>query len=67
MHIAEELKQKVLKGGNISREEAILLTSAPLEELTCAADEIRQTFCQNGFDLCYMHLMYLLHPSKSRF
>ena len=48
MHIAEELKQKVLKGGNISREEAILLTSAPLEELTCAADEIRQTFCQNG-------------------
>ncbi len=52
MLIVEELKQKVLKGGNINREEAILLTSAPLEELTCAADEIRQTFCQNDFDLC---------------
>lgn len=52
MSIVEELKQKVLKGGSISREEALSLSSAPLKELTCAADKIRQTFCQNSFDLC---------------
>lgn len=52
MSIVETLKRKVLKGDTVSREEALSLSSAPLNELTCAADEIRQAFCQNGFDLC---------------
>ena len=52
MTITEQLKQKILDGGQISREEALLLTDAPLEELSAAADEIRKTICGNGFDLC---------------
>ncbi len=38
MTITEQLKQKILDGGQISREEALLLTDAPLEELSAAAD-----------------------------
>lgn len=52
MTITEQLKQKILDGEQISREEALLLTDAPLEELSAAADEIRKTICGNGFDLC---------------
>lgn len=52
MSIVETLKQKIYHGGVISKEEALMLSEAPLEELTKAADEIRQTICQNGFDLC---------------
>ena len=48
----EELKEKVLDGGLISREEALMLTDAPLEELAAAADEIRRKTAGNGFDLC---------------
>lgn len=52
MSIVTELKENILKGGQISREEALLLADAPLDELTRAADEIRRQMCQNGFDLC---------------
>lgn len=52
MSIVETLKQKIYHGGVISKEEALMLSEAPLEKLTKAADEIRQTICQNGFDLC---------------
>lgn len=52
MTITEQLKKKILNGGQISREEALLLTVAPLEELSAAADEIRKTICGNDFDLC---------------
>lgn len=52
MNIVENLKQKVLSGGLITREEALSLADAPLEELTSAADEIRNTMCGNGFDIC---------------
>ncbi|MBU3874994.1 biotin synthase BioB [Faecalicatena sp. AGMB00832] len=52
MTVVEEMKQKVLSGEWITREDAIRLTGAPLEELTGAADEIRQRVCQNGFDIC---------------
>lgn len=52
MNMVNELKEKVLKGGLISRDEAILLSQAPLGELTAAADEIRENMCGNGFDIC---------------
>lgn len=48
----DELKEKVLSGGEITREEAIELSKAPLEELTAAADEIRQKMCGEVFDMC---------------
>lgn len=47
-----ELKQKVLKGENLVKEEIINLIEAPLEELSAAADEIRIAFCKNTFDMC---------------
>lgn len=48
----EELKKKVLEGGQINKEEALALAEMPLEELCQAADEIRQHFCGNQFDMC---------------
>lgn len=47
-----ELKQKVLNGGEITREEAILLADAPIDELCAAANEIRERFCGDIFDMC---------------
>ena len=52
MTFIEEMKEKVLSGGQISREEAIRLSKESLEELTEAANEIREKFCDNGFDIC---------------
>lgn len=52
MRTIKGFKEKVLHGGAISREEAIALYEAPLEELCQAADEIRKYFCGNGFDIC---------------
>ncbi len=48
----EELKQKVLQGYKVNKQEALALAELPLEELCGAADEIRQRFCGNSFDLC---------------
>lgn len=47
-----ELKEKVMAGGQISREEALVLAEAPFEELTKAADEIREKVCGRSFDMC---------------
>lgn len=52
MNMITELKTKILNGGLLNREEALLLKEAPLEELTEAANEIRARFCGNAFDLC---------------
>ncbi len=51
-NITETLYKKVLEGNIITREEALSLLEAPLEELKKAANEIRKHFCQNGFDIC---------------
>lgn len=52
MGIVQELKEKALAQGGVSREEALLLVQAPLEELAEAAEEIRRKKCGQGFDLC---------------
>ena len=46
------LKEKILEGYEITRQDALSLVEQPLEELCAAADEIRKAFCSDGFDLC---------------
>ena len=52
MTFIEQLKEKIWIGDDILKEEAILLYQEPLEELCQAANEIREHFCQNRFDIC---------------
>lgn len=52
MQIIESIKQKVIEGQAISKEEACFLYDADLKTLTKAANEIREYFCGNRFDLC---------------
>ena len=52
MELVDTLKRKALNGGEITRDEAIALSSAPLGKLAAAADEIRTKMCGNGFDIC---------------
>lgn len=52
MSIVSEMKEKILNGYQINREEAILLFEEPLEELRKSADELRKHFCGNRFDMC---------------
>lgn len=48
----KNLKEKVIRGYHINREEALALTELPFEPLCTSADEIRRHFCGNQFDLC---------------
>ena len=48
----ESLKNEVLNGKKITKEEALFIAGENLEEICSAADEIREKFCSNGFDLC---------------
>lgn len=52
MSTVTELKEKVLGGKLITRQEALELFEAPLEELCEGADEIRAKMSGNGFDIC---------------
>lgn len=52
MDLVEQLKNKVLAGGEVTREEALGLMDAPLEALSQAADQLREHFCGDRFDLC---------------
>lgn len=52
MTFIEQLKEKIWSGDDILKEEAILLYQEPLEEICQAANEIREHFCQNRFDIC---------------
>jgi len=47
-----ELKEKIKKGYKITREEAIEVYNSDYKTLTEAADELRQYFCGNDFDVC---------------
>ncbi len=47
-----QLESQILAGKELTREQALALTEAPLEELCQAADRIRKAFCQNTFDIC---------------
>ena len=52
MSIVRQLKEKVMSGEWIGKEEALQLAAAPLEELTEAAEEIRRWYCGDTFDIC---------------
>ena len=41
----EELKNKIFSGEMITKDDAMSLIDAPLDELCKAADEIREKFC----------------------
>ncbi|SFR83402.1 biotin synthase BioB [Anaeromicropila populeti] len=48
----KELKDKVMNGIELTREQADSLLKEELQELSQAADEIRQFYCGNGVELC---------------
>lgn len=52
MFDVDELKTKVLNNYRITKEDALNLVDAPLDELCDAANEIRKAFCGNRFDVC---------------
>jgi len=47
-----KLKNDIINGYRITKEEALLLYNWPLNELLALANEIRQVLCKNSFDLC---------------
>ena len=47
-----ELKEKVKNGYIVTRDEAIEIYNSDYEVLTKAADELREYFCGNDFDVC---------------
>lgn len=50
--VIKKIKDTVLKGDDISKDDALKLVNADLSELTDAANDIRKHFCGNKFDLC---------------
>ena len=48
----KKLTEKVIAGNSLTREEALQLVDAPLEELCAGADEIRKHFNGDEFDMC---------------
>lgn len=55
MSVVCDYKNKVISGEKLTRGEALQLAdekTAPLDELTAAADELRAHFCGNDFDMC---------------
>ena len=52
MNTIQQLKEKVFSNELVTREEALTLIDAPLDQLTQAADEIRMHFNGNAFDIC---------------
>ena len=52
MNTVQTLKEKAMQGVSITKEEALSLADQPLDELCQAANELREHFCDNVFDLC---------------
>ncbi len=50
--MVSNIKEKILSGKKISYNEALSLIDMPLNMLLKAADEIREHFCSNIFDVC---------------
>jgi len=48
----EKITEKTLGGGQVTREEALMLYRQPLDELCRAANKIRVHFCADRFDIC---------------
>lgn len=52
MTIIQTIKNEILAGKLIDKNQALTLITAPLNELCASANEIREFFCGNDFDIC---------------
>ena len=52
MEMLQTIKNDILSSKLIDKEQALALETAPLNELCMAANEIRDIFCSNDFDIC---------------
>ena len=52
VNFTEDLKNRIINGYRISREEALILSSEPVNEITAAANELRIYFCGKKPELC---------------
>ncbi|MBP2644118.1 MAG: biotin synthase [Firmicutes bacterium] len=52
MNVIQQLKAAVFNGYPVTKEEALSLYNAPLEALGTAANELREYFLGNTFDIC---------------
>ncbi|QSX06873.1 biotin synthase BioB [Sedimentibacter sp. zth1] len=52
MNFVQKLKNEVLEGNLISKEEALELAKYDIQEVCDAANEIRKHFLHNNFDMC---------------
>ncbi|WP_333657501.1 biotin synthase BioB [Tissierella praeacuta] len=52
MTIIQTIKNDILVGKLIKKNQALNLITAPLKELCIAANEIREFFCGDNFDIC---------------
>lgn len=52
MKILQTIKNDVLDGKLIDKEQALALMTVPLDELCVAANKIRTLFCGHDFDIC---------------
>ena len=52
MSIVKKLKDKIFNGELISKKEALQLVDCNIDDVCKAADEIREKFCGNDFDIC---------------
>lgn len=50
--MTKQIKDKIINGIDITYNEALSLINAPFDELLSCADEIREHFCKNIFDVC---------------
>lgn len=50
--MTKQIKDKIINGIDITYNEALSLINAPFDELLNCADEIREHFCKNIFDVC---------------
>ena len=50
--MTKQFKDKIINGIDITYNEALSLINAPFDELLNCADEIREHFCKNIFDVC---------------
>lgn len=48
----QQIKNKILSGFQIKKEDAMQLITADLEKLSTASNELRQHLCGNNFDIC---------------
>jgi biotin synthase len=48
----QQIKNKILNGFQINKQDAMQLISADLDQLSTASNELRQHFCGNAFDIC---------------